>query len=150
MLCCIVQSLVTDVLILVHFFRFPKGLRNDESTRDRVAVCFAALLHHCRAKGVLLMHEDIAGKGPYRAVGVPQAKRRSVIPADQTLKLVRLELGVGTPDSLVRAHNLAQRCCESVEALLSRYEAVMSGSTGGWFSRKRPSQEQVQKVPSPS
>lgn len=77
-----------------------------------------------------------------------QAKRRNVVPADPTLKLVQLELRVGTPDSLLRAHNLAQRCCESVEAVLSRYEAITSGSTGGWLSRKGPSQEQVEKVPS--
>ena len=76
-----------------------------------------------------------------------QAKRRNFVPADQTLKLVRLELRVGTPDSLLRAHNLAQRCCDSIEAVLSKYEAITSGSTGGWFSRKGPSQEQVQKVP---
>ncbi|BDA41473.1 probable Nephrocystin-3 [Coccomyxa sp. Obi] len=80
------------------------------------------------------------------SLSIQTAKRRNVIPADQTLKLVKLELRVGTPDSLLRAHNLAQRCCESIEALLSRYEAITSGSTGGWFSRKGPSQEQVQKT----
>lgn len=75
-----------------------------------------------------------------------QAKRRNTIPADQTLKLVILELKVRTPDSLLRAHNHAQSCCESIKALLQRYDAVTAGQTGGWFSRNGPSEEQVRKV----
>jgi hypothetical protein len=76
-------------------------------------------------------------------------RKRNVIPADQMLKLVLLELRVRTPDSLLRAHNLAHRCCDSIEALLQKYDAITAGPTG-WFSRKAASQEQVQKVQFPS
>lgn len=76
-----------------------------------------------------------------------QSRRRGAIPADQTLKLVSLELKVGTPDSLLRAHNLARGLCESVEALLSRYEDILSRATFMMWRRKGPLQDLMQQVP---
>ncbi len=78
-----------------------------------------------------------------------QVRRRNAIPADQMLRLVNLEMKVATPDSFLRAHNMAQRCCDSVESLIQKYDAITAGQTGWvgrWFGPKAASQEQIEKV----
>jgi hypothetical protein len=89
-------------------------------------------------------------RGPASLIVFPallQAKKRNMIPAKETLQLVRLELMVHTPDSFLRAHNHAARCCEQLQRIWDNYADMAADSqrASGWF-RKRTPQDVFQRV----